>query len=199
MRGLRERLAGLGAPRALAPLALGACGVILAVIVISGLGGGGGESAEAEAEAQVEPEVEGLATVGVTRTSWADGQGSLVARGPFATLHDRAVALARTRVRERERLLASLLEDRQKATGEVDKAALRAYRRAKRQAEREYQQALAAAEAERRRQERELAREKRKAEKELEEFREENKIPPGEECSIPEVRKQFDCETGYPF
>lgn len=141
------------------------------------------------------------APVGIeaTRSSWVEGQASLASYDEYEPIGERAAGVAAFFAKAREQLLKAIEAARRAAERAERRKALREYRRAKRAAERAYERALARAERARKRAERKQRRAERRRQRQLERLREKYKVPPGKECTVPEIAEQFDCETGYPF
>lgn len=161
--------------------------------------GDGGEQAD-EAPRVAPDSAPGAITA--TRSSWEPGQASLVSYDEYGEATEGATELGALLLRARTALLEAIEEARRRAEERARRRAERlarlAWLREKRRLEREHRRAVRAAERERRRAEREARRECLKAVRAAEEKRKEGAIKPGQECRIPEVQDQFDCETGFP-
>jgi hypothetical protein len=161
--------------------------VLAAAALVLALGAGGcGGSADSDQ----------LTGIHSLDSSWVTGQASLAASADFLALASRAQTLAAQRAAERKRQLA-LIEAARIAAKKRDKAArLRAYLEAKRRAEAAYRAALRRAALQRKRQLARLRALQRKRAELLRKLREKLRVPAGEECSDPEIRKHIRCQAG---
>lgn len=125
-------------------------------------------------------------------SSWTRGQGSLYSFDGYLAVIGRAEDVASDYQAARDKIAAEQQrlaeQQREQAKAAARRRALAAYRAALRRAR-----------LERERQQRELAERRQRIKEKLQRLREKYKVPPGEECSIPEVAATFDCSTGYPF
>jgi hypothetical protein len=129
-------------------------------------------------------------------SSWIQGQPSLDASPDFLSIASRAQTLAAKRLAERKRELA-LLEAARIAAKKREKAArLRAYLEAKRRAEAAYRAALRRAAIERRKALAKLRALQRKRAEELRRLNKKLRVPPGEECRDPLIRRHVQCRAG---
>jgi hypothetical protein len=141
----------------------------------------------------------GDAAPGILRnvdSSWIQGEASLATAPDFLSIASRANTLAAQRLAERKRELALIEAARIAAKKREKAAALRAYLEAKRRAEAAYRAALRKAALERKRQLAKLAALKRKFAAERRKLNEKLRVPPGEECSDPVLRKRYRCQAG---
>jgi hypothetical protein len=129
-------------------------------------------------------------------SSWIEGQASLATLPDFLSIASRADTLAAQRLAERKRELALIEAARIAAKKRAKAAALRAYLEAKRRAEAAYRAALRKAALERKRQLAKLAALKRKRDALLRKLNAKLRVPPGEECADPALRRQFRCQPG---
>ena len=164
--------------------ALATIGASLAFGLIAGCGFGGDESA-APGAALTPPE-----------SSWLPGQKTLADYARFASVLDRAAALAADRWKQRELALERIEREKLEAKKRDESEARRRYLEAKRRAERLYAKALREAARKRREQEERLRRIKERIAEARRKREEKLKVPPGEECKLPNVRKRFNCRTG---
>jgi hypothetical protein len=136
------------------------------------------------------------ASIRAVDSSWVAGQQSLLASPGFLALAARAQEQAARRFAARQRELA-LIEAARLAAKQREKAArLRAYLEAKRRAEAAYRAALRRAAIERRRQLAKLRELRRKRAEALRRLNERLRVPVGEECSDPRLRRYYDCRPG---
>ncbi|MDX6632481.1 MAG: hypothetical protein QOG09_47 [Solirubrobacterales bacterium] len=161
--------------------------IVIAVVVISSLDGGGSSKSSTSNR---------FGQVPYSGSSWTDGQPSLASYEEFTPLSSRAYTLG---------------EDMQTAyigsQHDLDKAQVLARKRARERARQRYLEArrrahekyLAALAKAKRDRARKIAAQKRKAAAKLARLRERYKVTPGEECTVPAIRRQFNCQTGYPF
>jgi len=136
-------------------------------------------------------------------SSWVPGQGSLADAPAFSLLMGRSVSIAQRFESDRIALLAELERRKKVAAARARKAALDAYKRAlalakKRRAEAlaRYHAQLKANALKRARQLAELRRKKAEYQRKLDEYNRLLRVAPGEECSLPEVRRFFNCHVG---
>jgi hypothetical protein len=138
----------------------------------------------------------GAASLRAVDSSWVQGQQSLVASPGFLEIAARAQELAAQRFAARQRELA-LIEAARVAAKQREKAdRLRAYLEAKRRAEAAYRAALRRAAIERKRQLAKLEELRRKRAEQLRKLNEKLRVPVGEECADPRIRRQFRCREG---
>jgi hypothetical protein len=188
-RGWRGRFADLVTAIRENPLyagtAAGVALVALVVLIVASLVGGGGDEGP-----------KGFATIRNVGTSWIAGQSSLIAYDQYSAIAGRANALGESRQSAFWEGQLKYDQDQVEARKRAAAAARRRYLAAIAAAKRAYELEVKRAEAERKRK---LAQQKREREALLRRLREKYKVEPGQECSLPEVRAQFDCATGYPF
>ncbi len=158
-----------------------ALAVVLA-LAVAGCGGGGSSDR--------------LAVLHSIDSSWVQGQPSLIASPDFLAIESRAQLLAAQRAAARKRELALIEAARLAAKQRAKAAALRAFEEAKRRAEAAYRAALRKAALERQRQLAKLAELKRKRAELLRKLNAKLRVPPGQECSDPVLRKRFRCQAG---
>jgi hypothetical protein len=137
-----------------------------------------------------------LALVQPTDGSWIRGQAALSESAAFLAIASRAQLLADRRAADRERLIVLIRARKEARDKRRREAAMRRYRRAKRLADIRYEALIREADARRARLEAERRRALRQARRERRELLEKLKVEPGSECSIPEIRAQFDCVSG---
>jgi nucleoid-associated protein YgaU len=166
---------------------VGVAALALIVLAVAALSGGGGTE---------EKSGSGLGTIRNAGNSWLAGQSSLVSYDQFGVLAGRANIIGEDMQAGYVADQAKRDRDRVRARERARERARQRYLEARRRAKRQYEAALAKAKRDRARK---LAEQKRKRAELLARLREENKIEPGDECSIPKVRRNFNCETGYPF
>jgi hypothetical protein len=154
---------------------------VAAALVVTGCGGGGGS---------------GPVIMRSTESSWIQGQPPLTNFPAYLAVAVRANHLGSVRFAARTEELALLEARRIAAKKRAKAAALRAYRAAVRRARAAYQAALRRAAIERRKQLKKLAARRRKRARELAKLRRKLHVPPGQECSVPQVRKFFHCQGG---
>lgn len=145
------------------------------------------------AETPREPESRAVTPV----TSWVTGQPSLTTSAQFLQITARAEEQAARRAAARHRELVLLSAQRIAARRHAQDEARRAYEEARRLAAERYRAALAAARRDKARQLAALRRSERERAALLARLRKAREVKPGEECSLPEVRAQFDCSTGH--
>lgn len=159
--------------------------LLVAFLVILGNAVIGGDGDEGPAAALAPPE-----------SSWVPGQGSVVRSAAYLAIAGRATTLAELRLARRAREL-ELIEARKEAAQKRKRdEALRRFREARRRALARFRAALRRAARLRAERQRELERLKRERARRLRELLEKLKVKPGEECRLPEVRREFDCLTG---
>jgi hypothetical protein len=129
-------------------------------------------------------------------SSWIAGQASLTASPEFLAIAIRAQELAARRSAERKRELALLEAARLAAKKRAKAVQLRAYLEAKRRAEAAYRAALRRAARERARQLARLKELQRRQAALLRKLNAKLRVPPGEECSDPVLRRHFRCHAG---
>ena len=189
-RGLRARLEPILVQLRDNPIfaiaSVGIVGVGLIVLVAMALFGGSDAPEEEKA----------LGTIRNAESSWVEGQTSLVAYDQFGILASRANVLGEDMQAAYVTGQSDLDKARILARKRARERARQRYLEARRRAKREYEAALRRAKEERKRK---LAEQKRKIAERLRRLREKHKVEPGEECSIPEVRRDYNCQTGYPF
>jgi hypothetical protein len=154
--------------------------VVAAALVVTGCGGGGS----------------GPVIMRSTESSWIQGQPPLTSFAGYLAVALRANHLGSVRFAARTEELALIEARRIAAKKRAKAAALRAYREAIRRARAAYQAALRKAAIERRKQLKKLAALRRKRARELAKLRRKLHVPPGQECSVPQVRKFFHCQGG---
>ena len=157
-----------------------ACALVAACLALAGCGGG----------------ADPVAPVRAVDSSWIQGQRSLNASPGFLAIAARAQELAAQRFAARKRELALIAAARLAAKKRAKAAQLRAYLEAKRRAEAAYRAALRKAALERKRQLKKLAELRRKRAEALRKLNEKLRVPAGEECSDPRLRRYFQCRAG---
>jgi hypothetical protein len=153
------------------------------VVVAVGLAGCGGPAAQP----------------GVLRSidsSWIEGQPSLTSSPDFLSIATRADQLAAQRLATRNRELALIEAARIAATKRAKQARLKAYLEAKRRAEAAYRAALRRAAQERKRELAKLAELKRRRAELLRKLNAKLRVPPGQECRDPALRRTYHCQAG---
>lgn len=141
---------------------------------------------------------EGPAAAGLkpSESSWVPGQPSLATFQAWAAITGRAAGLAEVREEARLRLLAAIEKARREARKHASDAARRAYLLARARAIAKYKAALRKAAREQREREERLRKRLELLEK-LRRAREERlKVKPGEECELPEIKREFECLAG---
>ena len=130
-------------------------------------------------------------------TSWVDGQPPLTASAQYLQITVRATEQAARRSALRHQELVLIAEQRLAAKRHDRLAALRRYQAARRLALARYREELRRARLEKARQLAELRRRERERAALLARMRQAREVMPGEECSLPQVRAQFNCITGH--
>jgi hypothetical protein len=136
------------------------------------------------------------ATLARTDSSWSAGQPPLTASAAYLAVAARAQTLGDLRFAERERTL-ELIDARRIARQQRHRRDVaRRFREIRRRAFAHYREAIRV--AARRRDELDAQRRRRLAEarRQREALRRKLHVAPGEECSIAEIREQFDCVSG---
>lgn len=129
-------------------------------------------------------------------SSWLPGQGSLALAPAYLAIASRADAQGEQRLAAYLRRLELIDARRRAAKKKAREDALRKYREALRRAKAKYEAALRRAAEERARREAEALQRRREAEQRLKELLRKLRVDPGQECSVPEVSRQFDCVSG---
>lgn len=174
-----KKLAGLW------PYAASAAALVgLALLVASLFGGDDGEKAKLPA------------ALTPSDSSWQFGQASLTASSEFLAIADRAFGLAESRQSAREKDLARREAAKEAARRRAREEARRKFEEAKRRAREQYEAALERARRLREKRRAELEARKRELERRRRELERKRRIAPGEECKLPEVRREFDCRVG---
>ena len=155
--------------------------LLAAALIVSGCGGAGDS---------------GQVVMRSTESSWIQGQPPLTSFASYLAVAVRADHLGSVRFAARTEELALIEARRIAAKKRAKAAALLAYREAVRRARAAYQAALRKAAIERRKQLKRLAALRRKRARELAKLRRKLHVPPGQECSNPQVRKFFHCHGG---
>jgi hypothetical protein len=130
-------------------------------------------------------------------TSWVDGQPALTASAQYLQIALRADGQAQRRYAARRQELVVLTAARLAARRHERDAARLAYAEARRKAAEQYRVALRKARRDKARQLAALRRSQRERAALLARLRKAREVTPGEECTLPEVRAQFDCSTGH--
>ena len=159
--------------------ALGA--IVVVALVVAGCGGGGSS---------------GPVIMRSTESSWIQGQPPLTDFPAYLAVALRADHLGSIRFAGRQRELALIEAARIAAKKRAKAAALRAYREAVRRAQARYRAALRKAAIERKKQLKRLAELRRRRAELLRKLRKKLRVPPGEECSNPQLRRLFHCHAG---
>ena len=160
--------------------------LVLAALLAAGALGGCGDAASHR-----------LTTFSGPVTSWVDGQPSLSTSAQFLAITVRAGQDAARRDAARHQELVLIAEQRLAAKRHAHLAALRRYEQQRRLALERYREQLRRAQAEKARQLAELRRREREREALLARMRKAREVTPGKECSLPQVRAQFNCMTGH--
>jgi hypothetical protein len=131
-----------------------------------------------------------------TASSWVSGQPSLARSPAYLAIAGRAETIGDHRSADRARELELIEARRVAALERTRREAIRRFREIRARALARYEEALRV--AERRRRELDAQRRRRLAEarRQREELLRKLRVQPGEECSVPEIREQFDCVAG---
>ena len=159
-----------------------ALALLVAALVVAGCGG---EDPPAPAVGVQAPE-----------SSWVSGQGSLRLAPAYLSIAARADADGARRHAAYERRVKLIAARRLAARKAARSEALRRYREQRARALAKYRAALRKAARERERQRRLAEARRREAERRMRELLRKLRVPPGKECDIPEVARQFDCVSG---
>ena len=129
-------------------------------------------------------------------SSWVPGQPSLAESPAYLAVAGPAETMGDHRLADRNRELALIEARRLAAQERTRREMLRRYREVRARALVRFREAMRV--AARRRRELEAVRRRRLAEarRQRRELLEKLRVQPGEECSIPEIREQFDCVEG---
>lgn len=157
-------------------------GALLAAGAIAGCGDG---------------ETSRLTTFSGPVTSWVDGQPPLTVSAQYLGITVRASEDAARLYAARHQELVLIAEGRLAAKRRARIEALRRYEEERRRATARYREQLRKAKLEKARQLAELRRRRRERAALLARMRKAREVAPGEECSLPQVRAQFNCMTGY--
>jgi hypothetical protein len=184
---LRKKYPGLGPRLETAAPFLVLLGIIVAVVFgVSVLFGGGGDENKGGTAFALQP----------ANTSWVIGQESLASFPQYAALSQRAELIAADREGAYKRELEAIEEAKREARRRASEEARRKYEEAKRRAAALYREALRKAAEQRRKQALLLAKRKRELERLRREREKALRVNPGEECKLPEVRREFRCRPG---
>ena len=129
-------------------------------------------------------------------TSWVPGQPSLADSPAFLAVAGRAEKAGDRRHANRVREL-ELIDARRVAAEERSRREIvERYREIRARALARYREALRIAARKRREMEAQRRRRLAEARRQREKLMEKLEVKPGDECSVPEIREQFDCVSG---
>jgi hypothetical protein len=129
-------------------------------------------------------------------SSWIAGQPALTESAAYLAVAGRAQLLGDRRLADRGRTL-DLIDARRVAAAEhARKAQLRRFAERRKIALARYREALRIAARKKRALERQRRQRLAAARREREALLRKLRVPPGQECEVPEIRAQFDCVSG---
>jgi hypothetical protein len=129
-------------------------------------------------------------------SSWIVGQPSLAENPGFAALAQRAGALAQQRYTARQKLLKQIIAARLAAKKRAQDKAKADYERKRREALARYRAAQRRAAILRAIQARKAAKARAEYLRKKRAYERKRRVDPGQECSLPQVRRHYDCQRG---